>query len=140
MKTDDTKGGNAGMNLYESGENYLETVLMLAKQGGPVRSVDVAAQLGVTKASVSRAMGILRENGYISMPKNGLITLTDKGREKARQVYERHRLITAFLAEVLGVEKTVAEQDACRIEHIISDETFEAICRRLPGQSEGDAV
>lgn len=129
-----------GVNIYESGENYLETILMLAQQGEGVRSVDVASQLGVTKASVSRAMKILRENGYISMPKNGLITLTEKGRERAHQVYERHRLITEFLSRVLGVGAETAEQDACRIEHIISQETFAAICRSLRQGDEGGAV
>ncbi|MEG1849931.1 MAG: metal-dependent transcriptional regulator [Oscillospiraceae bacterium] len=117
------------MNLYESGENYLETILLLGKNAGAVRSVEIAERLGVTKASVSRAMGILRREGYITMPKNGAITLTEKGTARAAEIYERHRLITEFLSGVLGVDAETAEQDACRIEHIISASTVEAIRR-----------
>ena len=117
------------MNIYESGENYLETILILATQHASVRSVDVADRLGVTKASVSRAMGILRQEGYIDMPKNGAITLTEKGRSKAAEVYKRHRDISQFLIQTLGLDEATAEQDACRIEHIISEKTFMAIQR-----------
>lgn len=115
------------MKLYESGENYLETILLLGQGIDAVRSVDVAAHLGVTKASVSRAMGILRASGYIDMPKNGLISLTQHGKERAEQVYARHRTITEFLVEVLKVDDVTAEEDACRIEHIISETTCKAI-------------
>ena len=122
------------MNIHESGENYLETILILATQNTAVRSVDVAERLGVTKASVSRAMGILRQQGYIDMPKNGAITLTVQGKAKAAEVYERHRIISRFLIQALTIDEMTAEQDACRIEHIISKKTFAAIqnaCRQF---------
>ena len=116
------------MPIQESGENYLETILVLhTRSGKAVRSVDVAAELGVSKPSVSRAMGILRENGFINMEKGGAITLTPKGLEHAGHVLERHTVITSFLENVLGVDPETADKDACRIEHIISSETFERI-------------
>lgn len=115
------------MKIQESGENYLETILILGGQDGVVRSVDIASELGFTKASVSRAMGVLRAAGYINMPKNGTITLTEAGYQKASKVYERHRAITDFLVQRLGLSPELAEKDACRIEHVISEETFEAI-------------
>lgn len=113
------------MKLQESGENYLETILVLEKEKGSVRSIDVANHLDFTKASVSRAMSILREAGYIVMEHDGNLQLTDAGRQKARDVYEKHCLIKRFFVEALEVDETVAEQDACRIEHVISEETFE---------------
>lgn len=113
--------------MHESGENYLETILILGNRNGSVRSVDVAAELGYSKASISRAMGVLRENGYITMEPSGELVFTDKGRTKAEAVYERHRLISIFLQCSLGLSKELADKDACRIEHIVSEETFERI-------------
>ena len=115
------------MNLHESGENYLETILLLKQQKGEVRSVDIAAELDYSKPSVSRAMGILRESGYITMDQNGLIHFTEKGLRRAEGVYERHRIIGKFLKMSLGLDPAVADTDACRIEHILSPETFERI-------------
>lgn len=113
--------------MYESGENYLETILMLKERQGFVRSIDVARALDFSKPSVSRAMGILREDGYIVVESGGEIELTEKGREKACGIYERHRLLTEFLQKVSGVDGKLAEEDACKMEHIISDETFQGI-------------
>ena len=115
------------MNLHESGENYLETILLIQKQKGEVRSIDIANELDYSKPSVSRAVGILRDSGYITVAQNGLIHFTEKGRKRAEGVYERHRIIGAFLEMTLGLDPTVAETDACRIEHILSKKTFERI-------------
>ncbi|WP_353939358.1 metal-dependent transcriptional regulator [uncultured Cloacibacillus sp.] len=115
------------MSMQESGENYLETILILKNKNGSVRSIDVARELAVSKPSVSRAMGILKDNGFITMEANGELHLTELGRARADAIYERHRFITKFLAEVVGVSPQTAETDACRIEHIISQETFEKI-------------
>lgn len=114
--------------MLESGENYLETILLLEQAKGSVRSVDVAAELGVSKPSVSRAMGILRENGYLQ-ENAGALLLTEKGREKARGVLERHKIISRFLALCLDVSEATAARDACRFEHDISEETFEKMKR-----------
>lgn len=113
--------------MLESGENYLETILLLHQQTGFVRSVDIANKLDYTKPSVSRAMSILKKNGFISMDRSGQILLTEKGLQKASEIYERHCLITNFLERVLSVSPEIAEQDACRIEHIISQETVDKI-------------
>lgn len=113
------------MKLQESGENYLETILVLEKEKGSVRSIDVANHLDFTKASVSRAVSILREAGYIIMERDGNLKLTQAGRDKAREVYEKHCIIKRFFTEALEVDEGVAEQDACRIEHVISEQTFE---------------
>lgn len=110
--------------LYQSGEDYLETILMLRERGGFVRAVDVADELGFTRASVSRAVGILRTAGLVATDGNGGLVLTTAGEEKARAVYERHRLITRFLVRTLGVDEKTAACDACRIEHVVSEETF----------------
>ena len=115
------------MVIQKASEDYLESMLMMQEKYGYIRSIDVAAHLGVTKPSVSYATKKLRENGYITMDKDGLITLTDSGLSVARTMLERHHMITAFLME-LGVEKDVAEKDACKIEHDISPQTFDAIC------------
>jgi len=115
------------MKIQESGENYLETILILQNQNGYVRSIDVANQLDFTKASVSRAMSILKEAGYITMEQNGNLVLTDTGNKKASAIYERHTLIAQFLEMTLGVGSDIALQDSCRIEHIISEEVFERI-------------
>jgi len=124
------------MNLHESGENYLETILLLKRQKGEVRSIDIANELDFSKPSVSRAVGILRENGYITMEDNGLIEFTEKGRERAEGVYERHRIIGSFLELSLGLDPAVADTDACRIEHIISPETFERIKKYVANQGD----
>lgn len=124
------------MAIQESGENYLETILMLKNKLGVVRSVDVATALGFSKPSISRAMGILRDNGYLIVEENGSLELTEAGLNRAASVYERHQLITRFLTSVLGVEQETAETDACRIEHVLSEETFDKIKAYLQGQNE----
>lgn len=117
--------------MYESGENYLETILMLEKEQGVVRSIDVARRLSVSKPSVSRAMGLLRQEGYIEMSDNGPVSLTNKGREKAEQIYMRHRTLTDFLEKVTGVPHEQAEENACRIEHILDEDVFQGILRYM---------
>lgn len=114
------------MQVNESLENYLEMILMLQKEKGYVRSVDIAAGLGVTKPSVSHAMKLLRENNYIIMESDGYITLTEAGSQIAERMYERHSVLAKFLMS-LGVCEDTAFADACKIEHDISDESFEAI-------------
>ena len=114
------------MTVRESGEMYLEAILVLAKKSGYVRSIDVSEYLGFSKPSVSRAMGILREGGYILMEKDGAITLTDSGKKLAETIYERHTVLSELLIR-LGVDERTATDDACRIEHVISDESFQAI-------------
>ena len=114
------------MKIQESAENYLETILMLAKRNGSVRSIDIVNKLEFTKPSISVAMKNLRENGYINMDSDGFITLTDKGLDIASAVYERHTLLSNWLI-ALGVDETIAADDACKIEHVISSESFEAI-------------
>ncbi len=118
------------MNIYESAEDYLEMILMLREQKGYARSIDIAAALGVTKPSVSFAMKKLRENGYILMDEDNYITLTEQGMEIAQRIYERHKALTRFLIQ-LGVDEKNAREDACKIEHDISAETFQAILRQL---------
>ena len=114
------------MVIRESAEDYLEAILRLRETKGYVRSVDISLLLGVTKPSVSFAMKKLRENGYILMEKDGHITLTESGLAIAERIYERHTLLTKFLA-ALGVSEETAREDACKIEHDLSDETFEAM-------------
>jgi Mn-dependent DtxR family transcriptional regulator len=114
------------MKIHESAENYLETILILQQRNGNVRSIDIASELEFSKPSVSVAMKNLRINGYIEVDENGFITLLEKGKEIAERMYERHTLFTDLLIS-LGVEPKTAVQDACRIEHIISVESFEAI-------------
>ena len=111
------------MKILESGENYLETILMLEQSKGRVRSIDIAVELGFSKPSVSVAMKQLRENGYVEMTAGNFLLLTDKGREIAQRMYERHTLLTDWLV-FLGVDRKTAAADACRIEHVISQETF----------------
>ena len=120
------------MQIHESGENYLEAILALSEKG-PVRSIDVAQHLGFSKPSVSRAMSLLRENGYITMDKEGLIDLTDAGMEIASRIYERHRFLCKWLV-ALGVSPETAAEDACRIEHDVSDETFQKIKEHIAGR------
>lgn len=113
--------------MQESGENYLETILILSERNGIVRSIDVANELGFAKPSVSRAVKLLTERGLITVERGGALHLTPDGREKADAIYERHRIITRFFTERLKVSAETAERDACRIEHIISEESFERI-------------
>lgn len=123
------------MKIQESAENYLETILMLGKEKGNVRSIDIATALSFSKPSVSVAMKNLRENGYILMDKDGFIALTEKGHEIAETIYERHTLLSSFLM-YLGVSKETASQDACRIEHVISPESFEALKQHVYSHKE----
>ena len=118
------------MHLQESGEMYLESIYVLTTRGGAVRSIDVAEYMGFSKPSVSRAIGLLRGGGYVNMDKDGLLTLTEAGVEIAEKMYARHRLLTDMLVS-LGVSEEVASEDACKIEHHISDESFEAIKRYI---------
>lgn len=114
------------MNIYRSAEDYLETILMLRDAHGAVRSIDIVHELNFSKPSVSVAMKRLRENGYIEMDAEGYITLLPPGEEIARRIYSRHTVLTRFLVQ-LGVSPEVAAEDACKIEHDISDETFARI-------------
>ena len=118
------------MKIQESAENYLETILMLGQKKGNVRSIDIAHELEFKKPSVSVAMKNLRENGYIRVDDNGFITLTDAGRQIAETMYERHLLLSRWLME-LGVNEKTAVEDACKMEHVISKESFEAIKNHL---------
>lgn len=118
--------------IQESAENYLETILILLERKGSVRSIDIAAEMEFSKPSVSVAMKHLREKGCVVVDGDGLITLTEAGRKIAEAVYERHLLFSRWLIS-LGVPREVAEEDACRIEHVISEETFRAIQRHVDG-------
>ncbi len=112
------------MAIYESGEDYLETILLLSRKSPFVRSIDIANELGYTKPSVSRAVGILKANGFITVAHDGQILLTEAGKAKANGVYERHTIIKKFFEDILKVDESIAEKDACKIEHIISDESY----------------
>ncbi|MBQ4155411.1 MAG: metal-dependent transcriptional regulator [Clostridia bacterium] len=114
------------MKIQESAENYLETIYVLSLEKGSVRSIDIANELGFSKPSVSVAMKNLREKEMIEMNKDGYITLLKKGEQIAKKVYERHTILTDCLVKI-GVEREIASEDACKIEHFISDETFEAL-------------
>ena len=118
------------MKLHASGEDYLEAILVLRQEKGIVRSIDVAQYLGYSKPSVSRAVSILKTNGYITMEKDGHLELTEEGEANAQRVYERHRFLTQWLVH-LGVSPETAAADACRIEHDISPETFECLKRHV---------
>ncbi len=118
------------MNIYESGEDYLEQILMLLEQKGHARSIDIAMGLNVSKPSVSVAMKKLKENGYIKMSTDNMISLTDKGYAIARKTYDRHQALTKFLIQ-LGVPEEIAKEDACKIEHDLSEESFAAICKQI---------
>ena len=126
------------MVIRESAEDYLESILMLREQHGQVRSIDIVNQLGYSKPSVSIAMKKLRENGYISMAEDGLITLTDSGMEIASHVYQRHRVITELFV-LLGVGREQAAEDACRVEHDLSPETFARILDFVQEKQKADA-
>ena len=114
------------MALQESGEMYLEAIYVLSREKGFVRSVDVSEYRNYSKPSVSRGIGILKEGGYVLMDKDGGLTLTEAGRAVAQKIYDRHMTLTKFLT-LLGVDESIAEEDACRIEHCISDESFFAV-------------
>lgn len=114
------------LKIQESAENYLETILILKKRNGSVRSIDIATEMGFSKPSISVAMKQFRENGYITVQDDGVIELTSEGLTIAENVYERHRLLTEYLMAI-GVSKETAEHDACRIEHVLSPETFDKL-------------
>ncbi|MGI5977875.1 MAG: metal-dependent transcriptional regulator [Oscillospiraceae bacterium] len=116
------------MKIQKSSEDYLEMILMLKENRGYARSIDIAAELGVTKPSVSYATKRLRENGYITMEPDGLISLTDSGYEIAYRMYDRHKMLTAFLVSI-GVGEETAREDACKLEHDLSEESFMAMCK-----------
>ena len=118
------------MRIRQSAEDYLETILRLREEKGYARSIDIATTLGITKPSVSVAMKRLRENGYINMDENNYITLTKDGSKIAQRIYNRHKTLTKFLTQ-LGVDAETAQEDACRVEHVISEESFEAILKSL---------
>ena len=121
------------MRLQESGEMYLESIYVLSKKLGAVRSVDISEYMGYSKPSVSRAVSLLKNGGYIVMDKDNFITLTDAGLEIAEKIYERHTVLTAMLVR-MGVSEETASEDACRMEHAISDETFDAIKAHISGR------
>lgn len=125
------------MRVHESSEDYLETILMLKERKGYVRSVDVANELAFTKASVSVAMKKLRENGYVQMEADGSLVLTEAGLAIARRVYDRHQLLTEFFVR-LGVDPEVAAQDACRVEHDLSEQTFSKLVEHAQKKFEKD--
>ena len=116
------------MRIQESGEMYLETILRLSNNKPAVRAIDVGEEMGYSKPSVSRALGLLKNGGYITVDKDGHITLTDEGRSVAEKIYERHTLLSSFLV-ALGVDAETASEDACRLEHAISDVSFAAVKR-----------
>ena len=118
------------MVLQESGEMYLETILVLSRKSSFVRAIDVGEYMGYSKPSVSRAMSLLKQGGYVAADENGCLTLTDIGRETAEKIYERHTVLTDLLM-CLGVDEETAAEDACRIEHVISDKSFQAIRRHV---------
>ena len=121
------------MNLQESGEMYLESILVLSENNSHVRSIDVCEYMGFSKPSVSRAIGLLKQGGYVVVDKDGYLSLTDTGLAVARKIYDRHRLLTDFLVS-LGVDRDTASADACKIEHHISDASFEAIKQAIEKQ------
>ena len=125
------------MQIRKSAEDYLEAILVLSKQGGGVRSIDIATMLGVSKPSVSHAMKLLREDGYIAMDRYGTVTLLEKGAEIANQIYERH-IVLARMLEGLGVPAEIAMEDACKMEHDISEQTYAALCRHAIGRLGAD--
>ncbi len=115
------------MAIYESGEDYLETILILQQRTGYVRSVDIATELGYSKPSISRAVLILKTNGYITVEPSGQILLTEEGYRKASSIYERHLILHEFLEKTLGVDADTADADACKIEHVISEQSYQKL-------------
>lgn len=124
------------MKIYASGEDYLEAILMLQKKTGMVRSVDLARHMGFSKPSISHAVGVLRNGGFLTVDEDGFLHLTDTGREVAEKIYERHRFFTGWLMAI-GVEEETAEIDACRIEHVISEESFQRLKEAYKGGEAG---
>ena len=118
------------MNLQESGEMYLESIYVLTRENKNVRSIDVVEYMGFSKPSVSRAIGLLKNGGYVTVDKDGFLSLTEIGLEVSEKIYERHDIISKFLISI-GVSEEAASNDACKIEHVISDESFEAIKKKL---------
>ena len=118
------------MHLQESGEMYLETIYILTKKSNTVRSIDVCEYMGFSKPSVSRAVSLLKEGGYVHMDATGYLTLTESGKEVAERIYERHQILTKFLTN-LGVSEEIASEDACKMEHYLSNESFAAIKNSL---------
>lgn len=116
--------------IKESGENYLETILILKEKRGVVRSVDIVEELGYSKSSVSRGVNLLKGKGYIDISDDGYISFTAEGLEVVRKIYERHQILTSFLTSI-GVSQKTAEDDACRMEHVISEETLDAIKKKI---------
>lgn len=122
------------MHLQESGEMYLETIWILSRKSNAVRSIDVSEYMNFSKPSVSRAIGLLKQGGYVLMDEEGFLTLTEAGAEIAGKIYERHQVLTKCLIR-LGVSPETAATDACKVEHDISDETFDAIKRHINGEN-----
>ena len=118
------------MALQESGEMYLETILILSRKNGRVRSIDISEHMGYSKPSVSRAVGLLKQDAFITVENDGFIHLTEKGLAQAEKILDRHTILTQMLIQ-LGISRETASNDACRIEHVISDETFEAIRKHM---------
>ena len=127
------------MKLYASGEDYLETILILHREMGMVRSVDVARHMDVSKPSVCHAVAVLQEGGFLIMDEDHFLHLTEQGRKIAEKIYERHRFFTDRLIEA-GVDPKTAETDACRIEHVISDETFRRLKEKYQSESESNGL
>ena len=118
------------MALHESAEMYLETIYLLLQERSNVRSIDVAESMGYSKPSISRAIGLLKQGGYVGTDADGFLSLTDAGKQAAEKVFQRHTVLTNLLCS-LGVSEAIAAEDACKIEHVISDETFDAIKKHL---------
>ena len=118
------------MSIHESGEMYLESIHVLLQKNGSVRSIDVSEHMGYSKPSVSRAVGLLKSGGFINVDEDGYLSLTEAGREVAEKMYERHRILTGLLVKI-GVDEETASEDACKIEHVISDKSFEAIKKHV---------
>ena len=123
------------MEIQKSSEDYLETMLMMQEKHGYIRSIDVAEHLGVTKPSVTYATKQLKQNGFITMDRDGLITLTESGMEIADRIYTRHKTLTEFFMRI-GVDEKTAREDACKVEHDLSEKTFAAICDHVARQKE----
>ena len=126
---------SATMSIQESGEMYIETIYVLTQKSDKVRSIDICDRMGYSKPSVSRAIGILKRNGYVTVDASGYITLTESGASIAEKIYERHTILTQFL-ENLGVSHETATSDACKIEHTISDEAFAAIKKNVKSETD----
>ena len=127
------------MKIHASGEDYLEAVLILQKKQGMVRSIDLARYMGFSKPSISHAVGVLKNGGFLTMDDDGFLHLTVIGREIAEKIYERHLFFTEQLV-FMGVDRNIAEQDACRIEHVISDESFQKLKETLENERGGDSM